>query len=145
MTAGRICRRTVATATPQERVRVAAKRMAVNDVGSLVVLDAAGQNRAVGIVTDRDIAMRCVAGDLDPDGASVAQVMTQPVESIDQHTSVDVAITRMARSATRRLVVTGDDGRVVGIMALDDVLAMVAHEIEPIGRLLSKQQPSLPS
>lgn len=145
MNAGSICSRVVATATPSEKVRIAARRMAVNDVGTLVVLDAGGHNEAIGIVTDRDIAIRCVAGDLDPDTANVSQVMTQPVATVDEFTSVDAAIAKMAANGTRRLVVTGDGHRLVGILSLDDVLEMLAAEVGPIGRLLEQQQPHIPA
>lgn len=145
MNAGSICSRVVATAAPAEKVRVAARRMSTNDVGTLVVLDAAGHNEAIGIVTDRDIAIRCVAGDLDPDLANVSQVMTQPVASVDEYTSLDVAIAKMAANATRRLIVTGDGHRLVGILSLDDVLEMLAREVGPIGQLLEQQQPHIPA
>jgi CBS domain-containing protein len=145
MNAGSICSRVVATAAPAEKVRVAARRMSVNEVGSLVVLDAAGHNEAIGIVTDRDIAIRCVAGDLDPDVANVSQVMTQPVASVDEYTSLDVAIAKMAANATRRLIVTGEGHRLVGILSLDDVLEMLAREVGPIGQLLEQQQPHIPA
>lgn len=145
MTAGKLCRRVVATAAPNEKIRMAARRMAVNDVGSLVVLDAAGRGEAIGILTDRDIAVRCVAGDLDPDEARVSQVMTHPVEMIDEYATVETALEKMAESATRRLIVTGDGHRVVGIMTLDDVLENLVHEVSPIGKLLERQQPHLPT
>lgn len=145
MNAGSICSRVVATAAPTEKVRVAARRMSVNDVGTLVVLDVAGHNEAIGIVTDRDIAIRCVAGNLDPDDATVSQVMTQPVASVDEYTSLDVAIAKMAANATRRLIVTGDGHRLVGILSLDDVLEMLAREVGPIGQLLEQQQPHIPA
>lgn len=144
MNAGSICSRIVATAAPAEKVRVAAKRMAVNDVGTLVVLNAGEHHEAVGIVTDRDIAIRCVAGDLDPDIANVSQVMTQPVASVDEFTHVDAAIAKMAANGTRRLIVTGDGHRLVGILSLDDVLEMLARELGPIGHLLEQQQPHIP-
>jgi CBS domain-containing protein len=145
MTAGRICSRVVATAAPSERVRIAARRMATNDVGTLVVLDDAGRGEAVGIVTDRDIALRCVAGELNPDEAHVSEVMTHPVETIDEYASVDTALAKMASGGKRRLIVTGDDHRVVGIVSLDDVLGMLAREIRPIGRLLEQQEPRIPA
>jgi len=144
MNAGSICSRVVATAAPGEKVRIAARRMAVNDVGTLVVLDAGGHNEAVGIVTDRDIAIRCVAGDLDPDTTNVSQVMTQPVVTVDEFTSVDAAIAKMAANGTRRLIVTGEGHRLVGILSLDDVLEMLVAEVGPIGRLLEQQQPHIP-
>lgn len=145
MNAGSICSRVVATAAPAEKIRVAAKRMSVNDVGTLVVLDAGAHQEAVGIVTDRDIAIRCVAGDLNPDLANVSQVMTQPVASVDEFTSIDVAIAKMAANATRRLIVTGEGHRLVGILSLDDVLEMLARELGPIGQLLEQQQPHMPA
>ena len=59
MSAGRVCVREVLVATPEESVREAARRMQKADVGSLVVLDP--DRRPVGILTDRDVALRCVA------------------------------------------------------------------------------------
>lgn len=145
MTAGRLCRRVVATAAPNEKIRMAARRMAVNDVGSLVVLDPSGRGEAVGIITDRDIAVRCVAGDLNPDVATVSQVMTQPVEAIHENATLESALDRMANGGTRRLIVTGNGHRVVGIMTLDDVLENLVREVGPIGRLLERQKPHLPT
>jgi signal-transduction protein with cAMP-binding, CBS, and nucleotidyltransferase domain len=145
MNAGSICSRVVATAAPAEKIRVAARRMAANDVGTLVVLDTCGHHEAVGIVTDRDITLRCVAGDLDPDTADVSMVMTQPVASINEWTGVDTAIAKMAANGTRRLIVTGEGQRVVGILSLDDVLEVLARELGPIGQLLEQQQPHIPA
>jgi signal-transduction protein with cAMP-binding, CBS, and nucleotidyltransferase domain len=145
MPVGQICTRIVATAAPGECVRVAARRMAVNDVGTLVVVADADPSQAIGIVTDRDIALRCVAGELDPDVAHVSQVMTHPVETMDESVSIDDAMTRMATLGLRRLVITGDGHKLVGILTLDDVLDHLMRELQPIGRLLDKQQPRIPA
>jgi predicted transcriptional regulator len=71
--------------------------------------------------------------------------MTHPVETIDEYASVDTALAKMASGGKRRLIVTGDDHRVVGIVSLDDVLGMLAREIRPIGRLLEQQEPRIPA
>lgn len=144
MSAGRLCSRSVATAWPTESIRTAARRMAENEVGTLVVMEADGLSRALGIVTDRDITVRCVAANLDPDQTEIAKVMTTPVESVIETTPIEDAISRMASAATRRLVVAGKDGRLVGILSLDDVLDLLSEEIQPIARLLEKQRPHLP-
>jgi CBS domain-containing protein len=141
MTAGTICSRVVATASPTESVRAAAQRMAENEVGTLVVIAGDGPGRALGIVTDRDIAVRCVAKNADPDKTVISKVMTAPVQSVDEHTPVEEAVSRMAVSATRRLVVTGAGQRAVGILSLDDVLDVLAEEAGSIARLLEKQKP----
>ena len=145
MSAGRICSRVVATATPDESVRAAARRMAEFDVGSLVVLDVNGGRRPVGIVTDRDVAIRCVAALREPDRTRVSEVMTTPVQSVAAHTPIEDAMKRMAMAATRRLVVTGDGDALVGVLSLDDVLDLFVEETGAIGRLLERQKPHIPA
>lgn len=143
MAVGRICSRVMATASPHESVRAGARRMAEHGVGSLVILEADGPDRAAGIVTDRDIAIRCVAGGLDPDATPLAVVMTHPARTIREDTPIEEAILEMARGATRRLVVTGDEGRPVGLLSLDDVLDLLIGEFGPVRRLLQQQGPAL--
>lgn len=134
-----ICSRVVVTALPEELVRVAARRMAEHEVGTLVVVTDA--DHAAGIVTDRDIALRCVAAGLDPDKTSVSKIMTQPLRSIDENVPVEDAIMRMAEAGARRLVVTGEHDQLVGILSLDDVVGVLLEEIAPVGRLLERQGP----
>ena len=141
MSAGTVCSRLVVIASPAETVRAAARRMAEHGVGTIVVLEGDGSSRAVGILTDRDVAVRRVAGGLDPDTTPVGKVMTSPVEFVDEHTPIEEAVAAMARGATRRLVVTDQDFRTVGILTLDDVLDDMIGEARSIGRLLEKQRP----
>jgi CBS domain-containing protein len=77
MTIGSICCREVDTAAPHESVRTAAQRMSTRGVGTLVVTDA--QDRAVGILTDRDVTVRVVAARRDPESTRVSEVMTDLV------------------------------------------------------------------
>lgn len=145
MSAGRICTRTVVTVSPTETVRTAARRMAEHEVGTLVVLTPNGADRPLGILTDRDITIRAVAPGVDLDRTPVSAVMTAPVRSVDERTTIEDAILTMGRAATRRLVVTGPKGRAVGILSLDDVLDLLIGEVGPIGRLLDKQRPHMPA
>jgi CBS domain-containing protein len=117
--------------------------MADNDLGTLVVAELDGIIKAAGIVTDRDIALRCVAGNLDPDQTPVSKVMTTPVDAVEESTPIEEALRKMAGGAIRRLIVTGGEGRLVGILSLDDVLSLLVEEIESVGRLLEKQTPHL--
>jgi len=145
MSVGRICSRVVATATAGENLRIVARRMADHDVGTLVVVRSGYPRKAEGIVTDRDIAIRCVAGGLDPDETSISAVMSTPVHTVEEHTLVEEAIEVMARAGIRRLVVTGQDGSVVGLLSMDDVLENVVQETGAIGRLLQQQKPRIPA
>lgn len=145
MSVGQICSRIMATASPGESVRAAARRMAEYDVGTLVVLKEENRgSRAVGIITDRDIVVRCVADGVDTSEMLVSDVMTTPVHSVRDSTSIADAITKMVATGARRLVVVEDGDRVAGILSLDDILGQVLDEGTALRGLLQKQQPHVP-
>ena len=145
MTAGRLCTRVLATASPDDTIRTAAQRMAEFDVGALVVLNKEDRaTRAVGVLTDRDIVLRCVADGLSPELTTVSEIMTTPVFTVRDETSIAEALAKMAAAGTRRLVVVAEGDRVAGVLTLDDILGDMAWETSAIGKLLQKQQPSVP-
>ncbi len=137
MTVATICTRLAQTASSKDTVRAAARRMSEQEVGTLVVTD--GDGRPEGIVTDRDIVIRCVAEQLDPDKTRVFDVMTGDVVTIHEDASIEGALEIMADRQVRRLVVVNNAGRVSGIVSLDDLLEGVASAAEDIGRLLRRQ------
>ena len=98
-------------------VAEAAREMRDGDVGSVVVVE---NGAVVGIITDRDIAVRVVAQGLDPDATRVNEVATmQPVTlTVDQ--SVDDAI-RLVREQNVRRIIVLQDGRAAGIVSLGDL------------------------
>lgn len=137
MSAGAVCVRSVQIASPQESVREVARRMAKAGVGTVVVLG--DDKQPVGILTDRDVALRCVAEQRDPDATRVGAVMTAPATCIPESTPIEDALSRMAGLQVRRLVVVDAKRHLVGILALDDVLELLAEEAVTIGRLLSRR------
>lgn len=143
MSTGRICSRSVVVVGPGESVREAARRMDQYSVGTLVVEE---DEALLGILSDRDIAIRCVARDLDPDTDTVGDVMTSPVRSVEEATPIEDALALMAGAGVRRLpVVDVDDGRVIGILSVDDVLGLLSEEIATIGQLLARYEPDIPT
>jgi signal-transduction protein with cAMP-binding, CBS, and nucleotidyltransferase domain len=120
-----------------ESARQAAERMLAEDVGALVVLDA--ERRPVGIVTDRDLVTRCIAPRRDPEQTTVGDVMTKPAARILESTPIEDALTEMLRARVRRLPVVDEAGRLVGILALDDVIELLSEETGTIGRLLTRR------
>ena len=134
----KIATRTVVTAAPGESVLDVSRRLEEHNVGSAVVLDE--QGHPVGFVTDRDIAIRCVAQERDPLSA-VTTVMSAGVRTIDESTPVDEALRTMAVAGHRRLVVTGPAGKPVGVLSVDDVVKLLAREAALIGDLLAKESP----
>ncbi len=142
MTAGKICVRTVHVASRAESAREAALRMREADVGTLVVVD--DERRPIGVVTDRDVALRCVAEGGNPDSTPIGAIMTAPVVCVSEQTPIEDALRRMAGVAARRLAVTDDEGRLAGILALDDVVELLVEEAETIGRLLQRRHRDTP-
>lgn len=143
MSTGRICSRSVVLVGPEESVREAARRMDQYGVGTLVVQED-GQT-LLGILSDRDIAIRCVARDLDPDTDTVGDVMTSPVRSVEEATPIEDALALMAAAGVRRLPVVDEDERVIGILSVDDVLGLLSEEIATIGQLLARYEPDIPT
>ena len=109
--------RDVAIANPQETIQQAARQMSELDIGALPVAD---DERLVGMITDRDIAIRAVAEGLGP-SAKVADVMTSDVKYCYCDQELAEVSDNMADIQLRRLPVVNRDKRLVGILALGDI------------------------
>jgi CBS domain-containing protein len=138
MSAGSICSRDVDTANYGESVLDAARRMRDRQVGALIVVD---DMTPVGILTDRDVTVRVLAAGLDPQATRVSQVMTPSPTTIREDESIQAGVGYMRAGRLRRLPVVGHNGRLVGILALDDVLELVAGELADIGQVLKREAP----
>ena len=109
--------RNPATTDRKDSVADAARLMAQNDAGDVIVLD---NGTVCGILTDRDIAIRLVAQD-KPGSTPVADVVSDAsIETVEPGTVLDDAIKLMRNKAIRRLPVV-QDGRAVGIVSLGDM------------------------
>lgn len=140
MSVGRIATRVVATASRTESVLDVARRMEETNVGCVVVVE---DGKPVGIVTDRDIVTRAVAKDLNLAGTPVSDVMTSEVRMVDESTPIEQAVAKMGSAKTRRLVVTGPEARLVGVLSIDDVVELLAEEAQSVGRLVRDAAPTL--
>jgi CBS domain-containing protein len=96
----------------------AAKLMRGEDAGIAPIVDG---DRLVGVVTDRDIAIRVVAEGRDPQSTKVEEVASQNVVTVDPQQDLDEALRLMAQHQLRRLPVVEEDGKLVGIVAQADV------------------------
>jgi len=113
-----IMTRSVATVQRDETLQAAARRMRDMDVGSLPVLD--GQ-AIVGMVTDRDIAVRGVADGMVAQESLVSDVMTEEVRCCRAGDSVEAVMAEMGEAQFRRLPVLDADNAIVGVVALADL------------------------
>ena len=125
----------VETARKDTPLRELARRMLDEELGDLVIAE---DDRPVGIVTDRDIAL-AVAREHDLDALTAADVMTSdPVTIHRDATAVDLPAT-MAEGRVRRIPVVDDDGRLVGIATLDDVVATVGEMLKDVATVIEGQ------
>jgi CBS domain-containing protein len=106
--------------TPETAVAEAARLMKSEDVGVLPVVESASSKRLVGVVTDRDIAIRVVAE--GKTSASVREVMTSGVKSCKPDDSVKDVMALMGREQVRRVPIVDDRGELVGIVAQADIV-----------------------
>lgn len=109
----------------------AARLMEQEGVGSLVVTDAKGE--PVGIVTDRDLTLRVVASDRDPASVELEDIMTEPLVTADADDDVEVVIRLMKSRGVRRVPLTSE-GKLVGIVALDDLIQALAHDMDELSK-----------
>lgn len=111
--------------TAQMTVREAARLMGEEDVGSLPVVDEG--ERLIGIVTDRDVAVRVVGRGLDSDTTVVGDVASRDVVALTPDHDLDDALRLMAQEQVRRVPVVVHENQLVGMLAQADV-AQVGKE-----------------
>jgi CBS domain-containing protein len=140
MTVGRICIREVDYAEPEESVQEAASRMHDRKIGTLVVLNK--DKQPVGMITDRDLALRVVREARDATKTTVGDVMTECPKTVGEETAIENALSLMRAGAFRRVPVVDSQNRVVGILSLDDILDLLCEEFGIIRGLLSAESPS---
>jgi CBS domain-containing protein len=102
---------------PDQPISEAAKLMAELDVGALPVEDG---DRLVGMITDRDIAVRAVAAGRGPD-TPVSEVMSREIKYCYEDQSIEEVTQNMGELRIRRLPVLTRDKRLVGILSLGDL------------------------
>jgi CBS domain-containing protein len=118
MKVSEIMSRSVDLSAPTMTVREVAQRMKANDIGALPV----GENdRLVGMITDRDIAVRVVAEGKDPTSCTVREAMSEGIYYCSEDSSVEDAARIMAEHQVHRLPVVNQDKRMVGIVATADI------------------------
>lgn len=141
MNAGDICTRIVVFANQGDSVYRAAQLMRRFDVGNVVVVDEENRvRRPVGIVTDRDITVKVVANGLDPRQLEVGEVMMGDLVTIEESMNLDQIVDVMEGSGVRRLPVVNEQGGLEGIIALDDILDLLAEELGAVATLIQRQQ-----
>lgn len=116
---------------PEDVAAKAAQLMHSHNVGSIPVIDGVRTRKLVGIVTDRDLALRVVANGLDANAVRVGTLMDLHVVACRASDDVQVALDAMASQQLRRIPVVDDDQKIVGMIARVDVEMRVNQPQRP--------------
>jgi len=110
---------------PNDSVTKAAELMKSEDIGSIPVIENEQTQKLVGIVTDRDLALKIVAEGLDAKSTKLETVMTHNVVTCRADDDLQKALDAMAEHQLRRIPVVDNDNKIVGIIAQADVATRV--------------------
>jgi CBS domain-containing protein len=113
-----------------ETAATAARRMRDFRVGCVVVVREA---RPVGILTDRDLAIRVVAEGRDPETTHVADIVTYEAATVPRDAGIETAVRVMGDRGVRRLPIITEDGKVTGIVTADDLTVMLSSMLGELG------------
>jgi CBS domain-containing protein len=116
-----IMNRHVESVTPDTRLHEVMKKMRSSDCGCVIVSE---NDKLVGIVTDRDIAIKCVVGVYMPLDTMASEIMTPDVLYCRETDKAAVVAISMAENKIRRLVVLNDEKKMVGVVTLGDLAVL---------------------
>lgn len=119
----------VITITPDESVASLLAQLAEHNVGALLVVDAGDQSRGIGVVSERDVVRSIAERGAALLEASVEEIMTATVVSCSSHDSVDSVAETMTERRVRHMPVI-DDGQLVGIVSIGDVVSSRIRQLE---------------
>ena len=137
MTVADLMREDVVTASRETPINEVATAMRDETVGSVVVVD---DDVPVGLVTDRDVAVRIAADRLDAGEMPAENMMTEDPVTVDVDTGVFELCATMGEEGVRRMPVV-DDGHLAGIVTLDDLSVLLTDELGNLAGVIEAESP----
>jgi CBS domain-containing protein len=141
MLIGDICTREVVQCDRTTSALELAQLMHRAHLGDIVVTDQPnGRRVAVGIVTDRDLVVKVLAGERDPLATTAGEIMGGELITAGERNTVHEVAELMRFKGVRRVPVVDEDGALLGIVTLDDLLTVIGEELSLLARVLSREQ-----
>jgi CBS domain-containing protein len=141
MPIGELAIRQVVVATRDTPVLEGAKLMRQYHVGDIVITDEMdGKRLPVGIVTDRDLVLEVLAQEVDATKLTVGDIMAEDLMTVGEYEGVFQTIQLMRAKGARRAPVVDKDGALIGIIAADDFIELLANELSDLAKLISREQ-----
>jgi CBS domain-containing protein len=140
-TVGEICNREVVVTTRDTTAADAARLMRDHHVGSLVIAEPRdGAQHPVGIVTDRDLVVEIMAMDIDPRDIKVEEVMGRSLVIARENDGIRETLEVMRYKGVRRLPVLSTRGGLLGIVAADDLMKILAEDITALATITTRER-----
>lgn len=141
MRIGDICTRDVIHCSRSTTALELAQIMRSSHVGAVVVVDQPnGHKVPIGIVTDRDLAVEVMAGERDPATVTAGDLIGTELITTGEENDVYEVAELMRFKGVRRVPVVDEQGGLVGIATLDDLLNMIGEELTMLGRVISRER-----
>lgn len=132
-----LCNREVVIINRTEPIREAVRLMRKHHIGDVVVVEAVqGHRRPVGILTDRDIVVELLAAGVDLDAVAAGDAMSFDLLTARESDDLLDTLARMRERGVRRAPVVNDVGALVGILALDDIIEVIAEQLASVAGLI---------
>lgn len=138
-----LCDREIAAVSMEATVADAIHKMLDHHVGAVAIVD--DQYRVAGIFTERDVLRKMSLSNLDPRVTSIRELMTTPVEMATRGTGAGEALSIMLERHFRHLPVADDDGKLLGILSIRNLLEWrvgdLSRELESLEQYVSNDGP----
>lgn len=123
----------IVSVSPTETITNVAKQMQQNHIGCITVCD--NNNKLVGLITDRDLILRCIASGKNCEDVPVSDIMTTNIYSVSPDDTVDKATTYMSQYQIRRLPVV-QDGALMGMLTIADISVNPDVSTNKVGEMM---------
>lgn len=138
---GENCSRDTVFVRRDESVATAARQRRESHVSCLVVADKVdGERVPVGMLTDRDITVAVVAPGLDANTMQVGDVMSAELLTVNEDAGIAETVELMRVRGMRRLPVADTEGRLIGLVAADDIMSLLAEELAGLTGMFAREE-----
>lgn len=136
MSTGEFCTREVVITEKDSSILEVAQLMRTYHVGDVVVVEHRGEQAVpLGIITDRDIVVELIAQEVDLASVTAGDIMSYDLLSVREDEGIWEVLLQMCDRGVRRIPVVNEEGGLEGILALDDMIELLAEELTLLAKI----------
>jgi signal-transduction protein with cAMP-binding, CBS, and nucleotidyltransferase domain len=141
MSTGEFCTREVVITEKNSSILEVAQLMRTYHVGDVIVVERREEQTVpVGIITDRDIVVELIAQEVDLDSVTAGDVMSPEPLTVDEDEGIWDVLLQMCDRGVRRVPVVNKSGSLEGVLALDDMIELLAEELTLLAKIAGSSQ-----